>query len=158
MGCSGNKRSTIFGVKRNILLLFLQGLDFLGIACDSEITCHLTDEEFTKLKESIGQCVCHIVGSLDQKHLKVASPATVSRRLSRLASKLHSNVCQAFGFMFHSFSNANSFTHKSFRNVHTFRKPETVAKGIKQYDQGRQLILEEFDLQRRFKRVFYRSE
>lgn len=88
VGSSGKALHSVHEtILKVIAQIILQGLDFLGMACESEITCHLSDEDFIKLKESIGQCVCHIVGSLDHKNLKVTSPATVPLRLSRMSGK-----------------------------------------------------------------------
>lgn len=64
--------------------LLSKGLEFLVTACESDITCHLPDEEFHKLKESVSQCVHHIIGSLHQdSKLQTSQPV---RRFSKPAS------------------------------------------------------------------------
>ena len=67
-------------------LNFEQGLDFLVTACESEITCHLSDDEFIKFKESVSQCVHHIIGSLDPTS-KSQSPSPIIRRISKNSSE-----------------------------------------------------------------------
>ena len=62
-----------------------QGLEFLVTACESDITCHLPDDEFKKLKDSVSQCVHHIIGSLDTSSKPQSSSSTV-RRYSKNSS------------------------------------------------------------------------
>lgn len=72
-----------------------QGLDFLATVCESQITSQLSDEEFGKFKESIGQCVGHIIGStaLDTQSINVIGSSLKSPQLTsvRRFSKLTSN-------------------------------------------------------------------
>ena len=63
--------------------LWWQGLDFLATACDPEMTCHLTEDEFRRLKESIEECVAHVIGSAEASTSPTSStPSPTLRKLS----------------------------------------------------------------------------
>lgn len=89
MGYSGILQIIVVALKitktPNLLHILEKGLEFLVTACESDITCHLPDEEFCRMKESISQCVHHIIGSLDQSS-KLQTSSPVVRRFSKNSS------------------------------------------------------------------------
>ncbi|KAK7497186.1 hypothetical protein BaRGS_00011480 [Batillaria attramentaria] len=44
-----------------------QGLDFLTVVCDPKFLAYLTNEDFNKFKQSISDCVTHIIGTMDAR-------------------------------------------------------------------------------------------
>lgn len=71
-----------------------QGLEFLVTACESDITYHLSDEEFCRLKESVSQCVHHVIGSLDHSS-KTQSLSPAIRRFSKSSMPVFPNSLSA---------------------------------------------------------------
>ncbi|XP_017085066.2 mitogen-activated protein kinase kinase kinase 4 isoform X2 [Drosophila eugracilis] len=56
-----------------------QGLEFLILACDPQITQHLDDDEFEALKQQMDRCISHVVGITSEPEKvakKKASPRT----------------------------------------------------------------------------------
>ncbi|ALC45477.1 Mekk1 [Drosophila busckii] len=56
-----------------------QGLEFLMLACDLQITQHLDDEQFEQLKQQMDRCISHVVGITSEPEKvarKKASPRT----------------------------------------------------------------------------------
>lgn len=55
------------------------GFEFLILACDPIITCHLSDKEFEELKTEMDDCISHVIGKPEKKTRKPRS-----RKLSTL--------------------------------------------------------------------------
>ncbi|XP_016997251.2 mitogen-activated protein kinase kinase kinase 4 isoform X1 [Drosophila takahashii] len=56
-----------------------QGLEFLILACDPQITQHLDDDEFEALKQQMDRCISHVIGITSEPEKvakKKASPRT----------------------------------------------------------------------------------
>ncbi|KAH8353846.1 hypothetical protein KR084_008487 [Drosophila pseudotakahashii] len=56
-----------------------QGLEFLILACDPQITQHLNDDEFEALKQQMDRCISHVIGITSEPEKvakKKASPRT----------------------------------------------------------------------------------
>lgn len=63
-----------------------QGLDFLILACDPQITCHLAETEFEDLKRRMDCCISHVIGI-------VTEPERVARKRASPRSRKNSSPC-----------------------------------------------------------------